>query len=592
MSNEKLVIMITRFKNIYLNGLVGCAAVLTLTSCNDFLTIYPTDRIVAEDFWKTKSDVDQMVDGTYQSMLAYDIQERAIIWGAFRSDELVKYSDYSDNTLDNIEGVNLLPSQRYNSWGAFYKVINNCNIVLSHAPAVMTEDPEFTEGDYQVVKAQMLALRSLCYFYLVRAFRDVPYSSKAVEDDSQIELLPQLPPAEVLQYCLDDLVAAEPYIMRTGAYGDWRDKGYFTRDAVHALMADIYLWRAAMTHNKSDYQQVISLVDKVIDAKDKYYVDNYPTSVIGEEEDSLHLYEADEAFEKIFNNDYMNSHESILEWQYNGTNNSNTALENYYYESGSESNHQSTSMVMASTLFASVKNDGSMVYLSTNDYRFWNNVYGVNSEEAEQLSIRKMVDESGAVISPVTGSSATKSNSRQFKEFRQNWIVYRLTDLLLMKAEALVETATDSTDAVTLQKAFDLVKAVNDRSMSKNAKDKLSFTNYSNMASMEQLVLDERERELCFEGKRWFDLLRYSYRHMTGVNINQRLADTETWPAIYSSMPKLIARKYTSGGGEAVTYKMKSEPYLYWPIREGELKVNSLLKQNPVYHQEETISKN
>lgn len=561
-------------------------------SCNDFLTIYPTDRIVAEDFWKTKSDVDQMVDGTYQSMLAYDIQERAIIWGAFRSDELVKYSDYSDNTLDNIEGVNLLPSQRYNSWGAFYKVINNCNIVLSHAPAVMTEDPEFTEGDYQVVKAQMLALRSLCYFYLVRAFRDVPYSSKAVEDDSQIELLPQLPPAEVLQYCLDDLVAAEPYIMRTGAYGDWRDKGYFTRDAVHALMADIYLWRAAMTHNKSDYQQVISLVDKVIDAKDKYYVDNYPTSVIGEEEDSLHLYEADEAFEKIFNNDYMNSFESILEWQYNGTNNSNQALENYYYQSGGEKDYKSTSIVMASSLFASAKNDGSQIYLSTNDYRFWNNVYGANSEEAEQLSIRKMVDESGSVISPVTGASATKSNSRQFKEFRQNWVVYRLTDLLLMKAEALVETAADSTDAVTLQKAFDLVKAVNDRSLSKNAKDKLSFTNYSNMASMEQLVLDERERELCFEGKRWFDLLRYSYRHMTGVNINQRLADTDTWPAIYSAMPKLIARKYTSGGGDAVIYKMKSEPYLYWPIREGELKVNSLLKQNPVYHQEETISKN
>ena len=203
-----------------------------------------------------------------------------------------------------------------------------------------------------------------------------------------------------------------------------------------------------------------------------------------------------------------------------------------------------------------------------------------------------MVDESGSVISPVTGASATKSNSRQFKEFRQNWVVYRLTDLLLMKAEALVETAADSTDAVTLQKAFDLVKAVNDRSLSKNAKDKLSFTNYSNMASMEQLVLDERERELCFEGKRWFDLLRYSYRHMTGVNINQRLADTDTWPAIYSAMPKLIARKYTSGGGDVVIYKMKSEPYLYWPIREGELKVNSLLKQNPVYHQEETISKN
>ena len=37
---------------------------------------------------------------------------------------------------------------------------------------------------------------------------------------------------------------------------------------------------------------------------------------------------------------------------------------------------------------------------------------------------------------------------------------------------------------------------------------------------------------------------------------------------------------------------MKSEPYLYWPILESELKVNNLLKQNPVYIQEKSTSKN
>ena len=55
----------------------------------------------------------------------------------------------------------------------------------------------------------------------------------------------------------------------------------------------------------------------------------------------------------------------------------------------------------------------------------------------------------------------------------------------------------------------------------------------------------------------------------------------------------MIIRKFGSGGsGDAVSYKMKSEPYLYWPIEENETKVNNLLKQNPVYIQEKTTSKN
>ena len=97
------------------------AAVLALglTSCNDFLTIYPTDKTIAEDFWKTKEDVQGMVNGVYKSMASYDNQDRAIIWGAFRSDELVKYSDYSSTSLDNINAVNLLPSNGYNNWASF-----------------------------------------------------------------------------------------------------------------------------------------------------------------------------------------------------------------------------------------------------------------------------------------------------------------------------------------------------------------------------------------------------------------------------------------------------------------------------------------
>ena len=593
--------MITKIKTYIVNGLLCCGTIAALTACNDFLTIYPTDRIVGSEFWKTKADVDQMVDGCYQSMISYDIQERAIMWGAFRSDELVKLTDYNDNTLDNIAAVNILPTNRYSKWDAFYRVINNCNIVLNHAEDVMAEDPEFTQGDYQVVRAQMLALRSLCYFYLVRAFRDVPYTNHSYEDDSQVEMHEQSTPEVVLQHCLDDLQEARRYIMRSGAYGryDWRNKGYFTRDAVDALMADIYLWRAAMSHSSSDYQQAIVCADSVINSKHAFYEFYKEYDITEQEKDIYHLEKGDQAMYTIFNTNQGNSHESILEWQYNGRDNSNVALQNYYYQSGSENSYRQTSILMASQIFTTVdqnanSDQGQKIYLSKNDYRFWNNVYNANNEEALQLSIRKMVDASGTTVGLTGTVGEAKSNSRGFREFRQNWIVYRLTDVMLMKAEALVETAANDSDQVVLKQAFDLVQAVNKRSMLKTANDTLKFESFKSKEEMELLVLAERERELCFEGKRYFDLMRYCYRHMEGVDIRQRMADQGAWPELYQPMLKMIIRKYSGGGGEgdAVSYKMKSEPYLYWPIEESETKVNSLLKQNPVFIMEKTTSKN
>ena len=587
-------------------------SLFSIVACNDFLTIYPTDRIVGEDFWKTKADVDQMVDGCYLSMLNGEVQSRAIIWGAYRSDELVKRDDYTDLTLDNINAVNLLPTMGYCSWASLYKVINNCNVVLNHAPDVMAVDPEFTEGDYQVVRAQMLALRSLCYFYLVRAFRDVPYMSHSVENDNEIEPVPQLPPAEVLEHCLDDLQEARRFIMKSGGYGqnDWRNWGYITTDAVDAIMADIYLWRAAMTHNNADYEKVIELVDRVVEAKDAYY-QKYNTEVVGTgKKDPYHLYDGEDAQLEIFHFNNGNSRESILEWQYNGINNANSELEKYYYKTDNNAQH---GRLMASKIFNSIetnanKEGAQKMFFSKDDYRYWNIIYDANNAEAEQLSIRKMVyaESSQSVVSVKSNAGLSKSSSRDFDNFRQNWIVYRITDLMLMKAEALVAMMRDTEDieggeptedeverdAKYLKEAFDLVQVVNLRSMEKSSKDTLKVTNFRTKEAMEALVLAERERELCFEGKRWWDLMRYCYRGMKGVNINLTLTKQAVAPQLRKQMLDMIIRKYKAGEGDAVSYKMDSEPYLYWPIYESELKVNNLLNQNPVWIQEKSTEKN
>lgn len=581
-----------------LAGCMLCGGLIGITGCNDFLTIYPTDRIVGENFWQSKADVDQMVDGCYLSMISGEAQTQAIIWGAYRSDELVKLSDYNNTTMDNISALNLLPTMSYCSWAAYYKVINNCNIVLNHAPAVMEVDPEFTVGDNQVVRAQMLALRSLCYFYLVRAFRDVPYMEEAVEGDDQVVAVAQSSPAVVLQHCIDDLEEARRYIMKSGGYGenDWRNWGYITLDAVDAIMADIYLWRAAMTHNNADYQQVVECVDRVVASKDAYYK-QYNKELMGERQsDQYHLMSNQMALLELFHFSNGNSRESILEWQYNGRNNSNTSLENLYYKIDKNATN---GMLMASQIFNSVdkganKEQAQKVFFSKNDYRFWNNIYEADNAEAEQLPIRKMVfaESSQSIVSVKSTAGLAKRSSRDYDNYRQNWIVYRITDLMLMKAEALVAMSSGDDDNNMLEQAFNLVQVVNKRSMDKDAKDTLNIRDFPTKSDMELLVLAERQRELCFEGKRWWDLMRYCYRGMEGVDINHTMNDWATTPTLRKGMTDFIIRKYKAGEGDAVSYKMDTEPYLYWPINESEMKVNPLLNQNPVWIQEKSTSKN
>jgi len=167
-----------------------------------------------------------------------------------------------------------------------------------------------------------------------------------------------------------------------------------------------------------------------------------------------------------------------------------------------------------------------------------------------------------------------------------------------MKAEAMCQLAADGED-ILLRQAFNIVKAVNDRAHQEGLmSDTLRFAssksilgnNANTKNGLEELVLDERLRELCFEGKRWYDLLRFNYRHVSGVNYNTILADQNTQVTNYRQMLTLMARKMDSP--EGLMSKMQTEPYLYMPIKESEMDVNPELKQNPVYSSSDKWEKN
>lgn len=557
-----------------------------LTSCVDTI-ILPYDKTVDEDYWKTKDDVTQMVAGAYESMTSSNVIQRLIVWGDFRSDELTAVTSISNSiytALSEIEAVNIQSTNTYATWAGLYSVINNCNIVLQKAGGVMSIDPSYTEGDYKSDCSQMLALRSLCYFYLVRAFRDVPYSTTAYMNSSQEMELPQLSPDSVLQGCINDLVEAEQNALDPSAYSNWKRVGYINREAIDAILADIYLWRASVKHSAADYQKCVEYCDKVIESKKK----NHTVGAGQVDEQEYPLAEGTQAFQDIFCT--QNAEESIFELQYDGNNNKNTAILQMYYKYGSNTSTTGYMKVPA------VLGENSTVYVNNNnaitsDYRMKDNVYAAGTGGGD-YSVRKMVAESSVTSGDPSSKTENRQTGRSYDNYKQNYIFYRLSDVMLMKAEALTALADADAD-IQLRQAFNLVQAVNTRSLY-NKGDSLKWVYYNTQDKMETLVLNERLRELSFEGKRWYDLMRYNYRHITPADYSKTFYQLNQegyeFQKNYQAMLDLVTRKYESGGSAAAS-KMRSELYLYMPINNSDIKVNRNLHQNPAYSDDDQYVK-
>lgn len=584
-----------KYLYIILSGLLTASCVNT--------ALLPDDKTVDEDFWKKKEDVALMVNGAYSQMTSSDLITRLIVWGDFRSDELVQSTGITGGNiyqqLLQIFTGNIAVTNMYTSWQSFYSVINYCNIVIEKAAGVMAEDPNYAQGDYLNDVAQMKTLRSLCYFYLVRAFRDVPYITTAYMQNSQEMNVPQSAPEVVLNGCIADLKEAAQNIIAPTAYDGWKSKGWLNRDAVYSLLADIYLWKASIHHNDAsynsndDYQQCINYCDLVIDSKNNAHV--YKKSDVIDENDKY------PAMAK-YNDDYddifitQNAEESIFEIQFsgqyenigsNGTALGNNAVCSMLYKY--QNNNSGYGYLSAAGMFG-IKGTSNVVFNQDYDGRKLKFIFDCNGDAMEQYNIRKMCTASTFTYGAPNAAGQKRQSDRTYNNFSQNYIIYRMTDIMLMKAEAMVQLAADGD--IKLQEAFNVVKAVNDRAHTEGTVtmgDTLRWASTSSIqgnaintkVGMEELVMEERLRELCFEGKRWYDLLRYNYRHTEGVNYNAILADQASFPANYRPMITLAARK--SSDLSALYSKMPTEPYLYMPIREGELKVNPELKQNPAY---------
>ena len=555
---------------LFATGMMG-----GLSSCADFLEIEPQNEILFENFWNEKADVDGIVAGIYSGMQSDAILTRMIIWGEGRSENVVAgVGIEKDINLENVLKENLKSNNWYTYWADFYTIINNCNTVIKYAPLVAERDISYTESELKATIAEVTAIRELCYFYLIRTFRDVPYSEETYTDDDQVTQLAATSFDVVLGRLIANLEAVKgdavkKYPVTKKNY----QTGRVTQDFIHALLCEMYLW-------KKDYVNCIRYADLVIDAKiaaKKEKDKENGASMMPQANDFLKGYPLAKEFTRQGSSLFGYAYDAIF-----GTGNSDESIFELNFV---KDNDNMLSNAAVSVLYGNAKNITGRLKPSTlladdvksSLFGVYDNKFDARSYEAMNFgasSINKFVSQMVTISDPSSSNlSVSYSGIYPENKVKSNWIIYRLTDIMLMKAEALVQTvvADDENTATILQEAFELVDIVNKRALccdvtaEENKDYILSFSDYNSKLLMNELILKERHREFMFEGKRWFDLVRWS----------QRDGNTDV-------LRKMALRKYTTNSS-VISNKLSKMDAIYWPYNRDELKVNRLLKQNPAY---------
>lgn len=492
---------------------------LLLNSCKDWLTVLPENEQVSDEYWTSKEEVESVLSAGY--VYLRDAVPQLIEWGELRAAGIYKLNEGS-----NLQTFQVTPDDEdICSWAPLYKVINMANSVLAHAEVVRERDETFEEAVMKSYMTEAYFLRALAYFYIVRNWRDAPLILEPYETDAISYEKAKSTEQELLTQIKADITAA----LATGAAKEkfeeeWETKGRATRWALNALLADVCLWN-------EEYQAAVMACNEILDATSAFRP----------------VFVADPAkwYEMFYPG---NSNESIFELQwdqknYNQTNDLATifgvSTPEYIYTDAMlldfirETGETGTNNAVR-TLY------GGFLPATTDYTKAMTGFVWKYSGIGIQGQVRNSTDEDDP-----------------------NFIIYRVADVMLMKAEAMI-LMSDSEEG--WRTAFGLINKIRTRSRLPEVSPVLSEISQGDML---EYVLYERNMELAAEGKRWYDLLRFgrrnSFEYRDRFLINPVIAYNNT------------------ANPSWVRSVLKNDDALFLPVWSSELMNNKLLEQNPYY---------
>jgi len=484
--------------------LLGIVIFLFNYSCIEPLELAPISSIGANSFWQSEQDATGGVIGMYNQFR--DLSSRSLYFmGEARSEVMghgIQNADFRQKYFEN----DMNESNADLDWLQSYRVINYANLVIKNVPNISFPSEE-KKND---LLAQAYSMRAFVYFVLAKTWGDVPLVTEPVEGyDAETTFQERVAVTAIFDLIKGDLDKAISLFPNNNFPSG---RSMWSKAAANTLKGDVYLWTGkTMGGGDADITTALSALNEAKSA-DLALLDD---------------------FSRVFDFDNKGNKEIIFSVHFNDFEVSNNMFSDMYI------NALDVRDTYDAKTLETIGTPGGFNWwapsatmrdqFTDEDSRKEGSFFEIYSNEVDNTFITSIV---------VKGNGYTESGSRRFLD---DIVIYRNAELLLLIAEAKNALGQDPSTEIN---------SVRNRAYGDNFSS-YEFTNGS-QSENDEAILQERLFELAFEGKRWWDLVRF----------NQA----------FEKVPSLQG-------------KAGQNYLLVWPISLETISLNSKITQNPNYDQ-------
>ncbi len=475
-------------KNKILKYTIIIIALVTF-SCEDMLDVTIRSSITGENFWKSESDFEPYLNGIYNRFRSHND------YLGFGEDRSEMWKQGMNARFTSAWSHNMQPGNTVD-WTGYYGTIGHCNLLLEKMEAWQFSNTVLKNR----IMAQTYAMRASVYFLLAKVWGDVPLVLKSVVDENE-QLYPKSPVAEVFSQVNSDISKALELFPEEG----FVDKYRWSKPAVYALLADVKMWTGKVLNGgAADFNAAINAISEIEKSGVSLLTTSYGT---------------------VFDN--RRNNEIIFSLYLNRAEYTSGAYTNMLPRVDTSGNSDNA-------------NDLPLALVGQQAYVLSNEALALFQKYPEDKRIPRtyIAEYSQGVVRNVWPNKFIGTKYPDDRIPDSDFIIYRLSDMLLLKAEAYAALNLIDNALLNLNKVRQRAGIPN-------------FTE-TNKALVEREILDERGRELFSEMKRWWDLVR---AHKTGII------------DIYQYIPNL---------------RGKTTP-IHWPIHNNVLIKNEKLVQTQGY---------